>query len=275
MNGKSFFVQVLDDGEDVVALRARHDAEAELVVDLRGDRLLLREELRVERVLVLPPADELGDREAVREHAPDDAVDLLLDDVEDLLVGEREHEEELASLEVMDDVHALQDRARAHLPVTAPDASAMSSSTRRLLDRLRDRVLEVAAQVADGLVLDSAPSARGRRARRAELLRAEEVADLFVGLEVQPVPVDDRVAAKDEADGFEIGERELVQSFETLGRIAGFYGHARAIHVREATSFRALGKGSRPRSCGMASATALASQGFSSSVVTPLADPAE
>ena len=53
----------------------------------------------------------------MREHAADDAVDLLLDEVEDLLVGQREHEEELAPLQVMDDVHALQDRARAHLPV--------------------------------------------------------------------------------------------------------------------------------------------------------------
>ena len=73
----------------------------------------------IERVLVLPAADELDDGKAARQHAADDAVDLLLDDVEDLLVRQRQHEEELAPVEVVDDVHALQDRAGAHLPVAA------------------------------------------------------------------------------------------------------------------------------------------------------------
>ena len=78
--------------------------------------------------LFLRPPDELDDGEAAREHAADDAVDLLLDDVEDLLVGHREQEQELAPVEVMDDVHALQDRAGAHGAVAACRRRASISS---------------------------------------------------------------------------------------------------------------------------------------------------
>jgi hypothetical protein len=52
-----------------------------------------------------------------------------------------------------------------------------------------------------------------------ELLGDEEVPNLERVLEVQPVPVDDRVAAQDEANGLEIGERELVESLETVGPV--------------------------------------------------------
>jgi hypothetical protein len=51
----------------------------------------------------------------------------------------------------------------------------------------------------------------------AELVCSEEVLDLVFALDVQPMPVDDRVAPEDEADGFEVGERELVESLEPVG----------------------------------------------------------
>ena len=54
----------------------------------------------------------------------------------------------------MDDVHALQDRARARLTVTVARRELEEVLDRGLLDRLRDRVLEVPAQVADRLGLD-------------------------------------------------------------------------------------------------------------------------
>jgi hypothetical protein len=54
---------------------------------------------------------------------------------------------------------------------------------------------------------------------RAELLGDEEVPNLERVFEVQPMPVDDRVATQDEANGLEIGERELVESLEAVGRV--------------------------------------------------------
>ena len=46
-----------------------------------------------------------------------------------------------------------------------------------------------------------------------ELLRDEELArPPASSSKLQPVPVDDRVAAQDEPHGLEVGERELVES---------------------------------------------------------------
>src|SRR5579859_7488441 len=78
VEGEEALRQILKDGKDVVPA-ASDDAEAQLVEDLGGDRLLLRKELGDERVLVLSATDELDHREAGREHAPDDAIDLFLD----------------------------------------------------------------------------------------------------------------------------------------------------------------------------------------------------
>ena len=163
------------------SLRARDDAEAQLVVDRGRDGVLLREELRVERVLVLSPADELRDGKARREHAADDAVDLLLDQVEDLLVGQGEHEEQLAPVQVMDDVHRLEDVQAQTCRCPWSTRRMQQLLERGLLDRLRDRELEVTPQVADGLALEcSMPRAIGRH-RRAELLRGDELAGLVRG----------------------------------------------------------------------------------------------
>ena len=70
---------------------------------------------------------------------------------------------------------------------------------RRLLDGLRDRVLEVAAQVADRFGLDRVHARAVGVLVRMELLREEKIADLAVAVEIQAVPVDDRVATKEES----------------------------------------------------------------------------
>ena len=212
---KELLLEKLDDREDVIAL-ARHDPEAQLVEDLRGDGLALGEELRVERIFVLPAPDELGDRKALREHTSDDAIDLLLDEVEDLLVGHREHEQQLTPIEMMDDVHALQDRARAGLAVTAAGRELEELFDRRLLDGLGDRVFEVAPEVADRLGLDRVHARAVGGLVGVELLGEEELGDLLGILEVQAVPVDDRVAAEEKPYSLEVGERELVDRLEAF-----------------------------------------------------------
>jgi hypothetical protein len=60
-----------------------------------------------------------------------------------------------------------------------------------------------------------------------DLLGLEEVLDLVEVLEVQPVPVDDRVTAQDEAHGLEVGEGELVERLEAVGRLG--FAQARSV----------------------------------------------
>src|SRR5262249_37937993 len=54
-----------------------------------------------------------------------------------------------------------------------------------------------------------------------ELLRQAELVDLLLVREVQPMPVDNRIAAEDESHSFEVGESELTSLFET---VAGRHG---------------------------------------------------
>ena len=89
----------------------------------------------------------------------------------------------------------------------------------RALDRARDGVLELASQVGDRLGLDVLHAravggfvrvgAPGRRGTRGLLALASKF---------EPAPVDDRVAAQDEADGLEVGERELVEALQPVAR---------------------------------------------------------
>jgi len=95
--------------------------------------------------LVLSATDELDDREASREHAPDHAVDLLLHQVKHVLIAHREAEQELAPIEVMDDVHRLQDRARAGLPMALSGGHQQQVLHARRLDGLRNREIELPA----------------------------------------------------------------------------------------------------------------------------------
>ncbi len=188
---------VVERREDVVT-PARHDPEAELVVDVRRDGVRLRQELLVERVLVLAPADELEDREAVPEHAADDAIDLLLDQIKELLIGERQHELQLAPFEVMDDVHHLQDRARAHLPVALARREHQQADHVERRDRLGHREVEVPPQERDRLVTYGREPRRVARIVQVELLSRDELPRFVLGAEVEAVPVDDGTAAQEQ-----------------------------------------------------------------------------
>ncbi len=202
--------QIVEHREDVVGLTG-HDPEAQLVVDGSGDRLLLRQELRVERILVLAAADEFQDGKALCQHRADHPVDLLLDQVKDLLVGHREHEEELAGLEVMDDVHHLQDGAGAELPVAPAGGEHEQRLDVGVRHRLRDGEVEVALEVADRGVLHRLGARDVRRVRRGVLLGAQKRLRRAPVLEVQAMPVDDRAAAQQKTDRLEVGQRELIE----------------------------------------------------------------
>ena len=230
VEGQEPLRQIEKHRQDLVGA-ARDDAEAELVVDRRRRRVGLGQELGVERVLVLPPADELGDGEARREHPADDPVDLLLDQVEHVLVGHRDGEEKLASIEVMDDVHRLEDGAGAELPVPFARGEHEHLLDGGAGDGAGDRELEVPAQVGDRLVLDALEAGTIRGLVRVEFLRLEEGAGLRDVFQVEPVPVDDRVAAEDEPDRLELHQGELVEPLEpTDGRVLG--------HERERINLR-------------------------------------
>ena len=133
------------------------------------------------------------------------------------MVGEREHEEELAPLEVMNDVHALQDRACAHLAVTAARGDHHQLDDRGVLDRLGDWKLEVASEEADGFALHGLELLLIRGLVGMKFLSEEALADLVLALEVQAMPIDDRIAAQDEAHRLEIREGELLDALEALG----------------------------------------------------------
>jgi hypothetical protein len=101
---------------------------------------------------------------------------------------------------------------QAHIcAVAAPRGEDEELRDGRALDGLRDRVVELPPQVGDGLVLDVLHARAVGRLVGVSSCASEEVVDLVVVVEVQPVPVDDRVAAEDEADRLEVGERELVE----------------------------------------------------------------
>ena len=87
---------------------------------------------------------------------------------------------------------------------------------RRPLDRARDRVLELPSQVGDGLGLHVLHARAVGGVVEAQLLGSQELADLVVACEVEPSPVDDRVAAENEPYRLEVGERELVERLQAL-----------------------------------------------------------
>ena len=77
-------------------------------------------------------------------------------------------------------------------------------------DGAGDGVVELAAQIRDGLGLHVLHPRAVRSVRGVQLVRDEVVADLFVLAEVEPAPVDDRVAPQDEANGLQIPQGKLV-----------------------------------------------------------------
>src|SRR5579863_8882686 len=195
--------QILEDWEDIVPT-ARDHPKPQLVEYLRGYGLLFREQFRTQRVLVLPAADELDDGGARREHPPNDSVNLLLDDVKDVLVRHRQDEQELAPVHVMNDVHALENRAGAHGSMAPTGREHEKIRHGGPLHRPGNRIIELAAQVRDGLALDVVHARAVPRVLWPQLLGYEKLEGFIFGVERQPPKIDDGVAAQHESNRLEV-----------------------------------------------------------------------
>ena len=214
VEGEQTLRQVVEHRQQVLA-GPGHDAKTQLVVERRRGRLGLREQLGVGRVEVLASPDELRDREALAEHGADHAVDLLFDEVKQVAIADRQAEQELAPCHVVDDVHRLQDGAGAELAVSLARGQQQEVLERRPFDGLRDREGEHAPQVADGLDLDVVEVSAV--ALGVELVILDEARRGLVGREVQPMPVDHRVAAQNHPQGLDVVELELTDGLEARG----------------------------------------------------------
>jgi hypothetical protein len=117
---------------------------------------------------------------------------------------------------VMDDVHRLEDRARADLAVSLAGGEQQELDDARPLDGAGDGEVEIAAEVLDRFVLDALEAGLIDRIFGPELLRVEKTSCFGFVAKVETVPVDDGVAAQDQADGLEIREAELFDALEPI-----------------------------------------------------------
>ena len=110
---------------------------------------------------------ELDHRAADRLELLDGAQDLLLDQVEDLVVGDRQLGQQLAPREVMHDVHDLQDDAgvRAPLPLLRGDQQQVARR-HAVRDLVGDPKAEVPLEVLDGRLAQLAQAPHVVRRRR-------------------------------------------------------------------------------------------------------------
>jgi len=217
VEGHDAALDVVENGKNV-ARAAGHDAKPNFVVDLRGADVGLRQELGVERIPVLSTTDELEYWEVVGQGGRHDAVDLLLDPLAHFLVCSRQHEQELARFEVVDDVHHLQDRTGADLPMALRRCEHQQSDQVLLRHRLWDGEIEVTAQVVDRGFLDLCHARHVALVVRVDLLGSHERLGLaFVG-EVEPVPVDHRSSAQQNTNALEVGQGEIGETAELRHR---------------------------------------------------------
>src|SRR5262249_41563229 len=94
----------------------------------------------------------------------------------------------------------------------------------RLRNRDRNREVEVTPKVGDRLVLDAFEPRSVGGLVRAKLLREQEIASGFLVFELQPMPIDDGVAAQDEPRRLEVHQRELVEAFEPANPVVRHSG---------------------------------------------------
>ena len=100
-----------------------------------------------------------------------------------------------------------------------PEASSSSCSTLASSTGLGIGELEMAPEVADGLalhVLDEGAVARARSSLSSWF--SMNARGLGLVEQVEPVPVDDRAAAQNQPQRFDIVKREILEPFEPWGR---------------------------------------------------------
>ena len=157
--------------------------------------------------------------------------DPPMDPVGEVRLPDGGAEEELARLEVVDDVHHLQDDA-GDPPVAVGLGRARREQEQlahvlRLRDGYRDPVPELGAEVLDRLREDRADPALVARVLEVELVQPEEARHLLLRGELEPAPVDDGPAAQQEPERLELPHPHLLERAEggRAGRVLRFGGH--------------------------------------------------
>jgi hypothetical protein len=139
-------------------------------------------------------------------------------------------------LDVVDDVHDLQDQARVE-PGAAPTLARgveQQGPQVGLGHRIRDVVAQVVGQVAQGVDLQLPKAHPVLGIVGVELVEPDVSVDFFFGLEVEPVPVDHRTAAQHQAQGVDVVDGEAAERNHVRGRVdrdnnpLGATDHARA-----------------------------------------------
>jgi hypothetical protein len=120
---------------------------------------------------------------------------------------------------VIDDLHGLQDGAGAELSVTLAGRQHEQVDDRRFLHRLRDGEVEMAAEVAYRLALDVLDEGGVLRLGDQEVVVREQALRVLRPVQVQPVPVDDRAARQDQAQGLNVVKGELVEALEPVAAL--------------------------------------------------------
>ena len=115
---------------------------------------------------------------------------------------------------MIDDLHGLQDRAGTQLAVTGAGGEEHQLLDSHGLDRFWDRKLEVPPEVADGVTLHVFDEAAVPRQIEAELVVLEKPTGSLRAGEIEPVPVDYRAAAQNEAERLYVVQREVLDALQ-------------------------------------------------------------
>ena len=204
---------------------------------------------------------ELDHRAADRLQLLDGTQHLLLDQVEDLIVGDRELGQQLAACEVMHDVHDLEHDARMRAPPPLLRSDQQQVAGRYAVRHLvRNLKAEVPFEVFDRSLAQLAEPTHVVLVGGIHLIDAQESVDLLAVGEIQPMPVDHRTATQQVPDRGQIADREVFVAQPAPLAFAGRHprrgrrgGSGRCIvgggHVCGAPAARPRG-GSKPDSLG-------------------------
>jgi hypothetical protein len=194
----------------------------------------------------------IDDGEPLVDHLPGHGHHPPIHPVGQVRLAERRAEEQLARLQVVDDVHALQ-----HHAGDAPVARRLGHPARQQEERLEIRRLRHrhrhpvsvrGAKVLDRLGQDDPEPGLVTCIGGVEELEPQEAVDLVGGPEVEPAPVDDRAAPEDEAQDLQVtGVHYFVSHQRPRATAATTRSATTSVTVSERLSGRGVGRGARAR----------------------------
>src|SRR6267378_7052364 len=212
VEGHQQIAETDQDREHVIAV-VRDYAVADAIVDLRRQRLLLRQELGDQAVPRLHAARRRHHRKSLAAELLHAVVDALGDQLAEFVFAHPGTVQEPDRLDVVDDVHHLENETGDPPELRVAHSRRKQEQIlhpRRLRDLFGDHVPEGGAQVVDGLVEDALEPVAIEGIVGLEQAEPEVLIDFLAGLEVEPPPVDHRPAAKDQAHALQIAERPAV-----------------------------------------------------------------